>query len=577
MKGVDDLLISYIIYFLRSIFILTGNLLKKGLRPPDYVIFTLHGSYPDLPQPPEGILQQLMRPRIKSLLELEKEFRMVAKNSRVKGIILHLGNLSLPMSRVQSLRQMIKDLQDKGKEVIIWATGYDNYSYYLATAGNNILLQKGGVIYTLGFANRQLYMKNTLDWCGIEFDVVRVSPYKSALDEFIRSDMSGEVREMTGWLMDSHYQQFIRDIARDRELEEDKVHALIKETPLFGEKAISTGAVDGVVNAEDLPEFLKVKGKSMRLANWDECRKTFPRPLPPPPGEYIAILRVMGNIVDGKSRRPPARPPLPIPFLFNEQTGDLTFVQQARQVLRDKRARAVLLYIDSGGGSAASSEAITSILQKIAAQKPLVAMMGSIAGSGGYYIATPASYIVAQPATITGSIGVIAAKIVNSRLLERLLLNRETIRRGQKDLFASPEEPFTEQEREKAREFIGQIYDLFIKRVGESRTMSPEAVDRVGSGRVWTGEQALEHGLVDKLGGLETALSKLRSLANLPQNTPIIEIPYPRREMAPIPTASTGWIDYALDNMSQIQKNQALLAGPLYFHQPFDGEVKFRL
>lgn len=577
MKGVDVLLISYIIYFLRSIFILAGNLLKKGLRPPDYVVFTLHGSYPDLPQPPEGILKHLTRPRIKSLTELEREFMLVAENSRVKGIILHLGSLSLSMAGIQSLRQMIKDLQNKGKEVITWATNYDTYSYYLATAGNRILLQKGGVIYTLGFAHRQLYMKKTLDWCGIELDVVRVSPYKSSLDGFIRSDMSGEVREMTNWLMDSYYQQFIRDISRDRGLEENQAHALIKQTPLFGEKAINTGAVDGVVNAEDLTEFLKVKRKSIRLANWDECKKTFSRPLPPPPGEYIAILRVEGNIIDGKSRRPPAQPPLPIPFLFNAQTGDLTFVQQARLVLRNRRVRAVLLYIDSGGGSAASSEAITSILQKIAAQKPLVALMGSIAGSGGYYVATPASYIVAQPATITGSIGVIAARIVNSHLLEKLLLNRETIRRGQKDLFASPEDPFTEQEREKAGEFINQIYDLFIKHVGESRSMSPEAVDRIGSGRVWTGEQALEHGLVDEMGGLKTALSKLRTLADLPQNIPLIEIPYPRRDLAPIQNATTAWIDHALDNLAQVQKSQALLAGPPYFYQPFNREAKFHL
>lgn len=541
--------------------------MKKGLRPPDYVIFTLHGSYTDLRRPDKGFLQRKILGRVKSLQELEKDFQLVAKNPRVKGLILHLGSPALTLPQVQSLAQMIRDLQAAGKEVITWATNYDTQKYTLAAAGDRILLQKGGTVYTLGFANRQLYMKNTLDWCGIEFDVVRVSPYKSTLDMFARSDMSDQVKEMTAWLMNSYYQQFVKAIADGRNMTEEQIHELIEQTPLYGEKAIEAGIIDGVVNAEDLPGYLGSKDNKVRLASWDECGKSFLRPLPPPPGNYIAVLRVEGNIIDGKSRRPPSRPPLPVPFLFNEQTGDLSFVQQARRVLRNKRASAVLLYIESGGGSAASSEAMTSILKKIAEEKPLVAMMGSMAASGGYYVATPASYIVAQPATITGSIGVIAAKIVNSRLLEKLLLNRETLHRGQKELFASPEKPFTEEEREKALGFIKQVYELFVERVADSRSINHDAVERIGGGKVWTGEQALEHGLIDELGGLGTALNRLRKLANLPKNTPLVEMLYPGQDTAPLPTAA-GWIDYALDNLAQIRKQQALLAGPFYFQQP---------
>lgn len=575
MKGEDSVLISYLVYFVHLVLIIIGNALKKGIRAPDYVIFTLQGDYPDLRQPPGSFLQQRLRGRVKSLQELEKDFQAVAKSPQVRGVILHIGKLDLSLSQVQSLTQMINDLQASGKEVIAWATGYYTNSYLLAAAGDRILLQEGGIIYTLGFTNRALYMKDTLDWCGIEFDVVRISPYKSALDQLTRSDMSGEVREMINWLIDSHYRQFTRSIARGRSLDEVKVQTLIEQTPLSGQKAIDTGAIDGIVSAEDLPAFLGSGDKPARLANWDECRKSFPHSLPAAPGKYIAVLRVEGNIVDGKSQRPPARPPLPIPFLFNEQTGDLTFVQQARRVLRDSRAKAVLLYIDSGGGSASSSEAMASILQKIAAKKPLVALMGSVAGSGGYYVATPASYLVARPATVTGSIGVISAKIVNSRLLERLLLNRETIRRGQKDLFGSPEERFTAEEREKAGEYISQVYQLFVKRVADSRKMSADAVDQIGGGKVWTGEQALNNGLVDELGGLKAALGKLCQLANLPENTPLVETPYPKRNNAPLPTAA-GWIDYTLDNLAQFREQQALLAGPLYFHLPPGPGTKLR-
>ena len=198
-------MISYLVYVVRAGLIILGNLLKKGLRLPDYVVFTLQGSYPDLRQPPEGFLQKKMRTRVKSLQELEKEFQAVAENPRVKGVILQLGGLTLPLSRVQSLVSMVKNLQARGKEVITWSTFYDFRSYFLAATGDRILMQKGGIIYSLGLAQRQLYMKNALDWLGIELDVVQVSPYKSALERFTRSEMSEEVRTMTGWMMATAY------------------------------------------------------------------------------------------------------------------------------------------------------------------------------------------------------------------------------------------------------------------------------------------------------------------------------------------------------------------------------------
>ncbi len=561
------MLIAYPIYLVRLVLVWLANLLKKGLRPPEYITYTLHGPYTDLKPPPGGLLQKRMIAGSKSLQELADDFKTISKSPHVKGIILNLGKPELTMAQIQSLACSIREFQSKSKEVIAWATGFDSTTYCLAAVCNRILLQEGGVVYTLGFTSRQMYMKNALDRCGIELDVVQVSPYKSALERFARSNMSDQVREMTEWLLDSFYNQFVKTVAEGRNMDDKKAQELIGQTPLFGDKALKTGAVDGIINAEDLPSYLGEDKKPARLAARDECIKIFPRPLPPRPGRYIALLRVQGNIVDGRSRRSPVRPPIPATFLFNDLTGDISFVQQARMALRDRRAKAVLLYIDSGGGSAAASEAISAALGKIAARKPLVALMGSMAGSGGYYVATPASYIIAQPATLTGSIGVIAAKIVNSVLLQKLLLSRETINRGQKDLFDSPEKPFTKEERNKALGFIFHIYELFLKRVAESRVMQPEAVKEIGDGKVWTGEQALAHGLVDELGGLDTALAKLRVEAGLPGNTPLVELPLPRRETAPLPTTAAG-IKHVLDCMAQLKEGKALLAGPLYFFEP---------
>ena len=561
---------SWLVYLVRLCFISAGNLLKKGMPSPDYVFYTLQGHPADLKAAPQSFLEKRMRPRDRSLQEIETDFRRIAAAPGVKGIILHPVNFTLSFSQAQSLMDMIKKLREAGKEVFTWAAAYDTAAFCLAAAGEKILLQEGGAVYSLGFASRQLFMKNALQWCGIELDAVRVGPYKTALDRYTHARMSEEARRMTEWLLDSHYKQLVEAIARGRKMTTEEVGALIEKTPLCGEKAVNAGAVDKIINAEDLPGYLG-GSKPVRLVAWEECSRTFSRPLPLKPGKFIALLRVEGSIVEGYSSRPPSRPPLPLPFLFNERTGHLTFVRQARQIRKNRRIKAVLLYINSGGGSAAASEAIWAALDKVAAQKPVVALMGSVAGSGGYYVATPALYIVARPSTITGSIGVIMAKVVDSRLLNRLLLKRETVFRGEKDLFASTDEPFTDEERKKARALIDDIYTLFIRRVSDSRSLTAEEVENIGGGRVWTGEQALGHGLVDKLGGLETALSHLRDLAKLPAGTPLVEMPLPGRETAPPPVASS-WLNYALEGLSLPGNGRALLVDPLFFFRPPDRE-----
>ena len=502
----------------------------------------------------------------KSLQEISHDFKRLARSKKVKGVILQIGNLDMPFSRVQGLRDLISMLQEEGKEVIVWASSYTTQSYYLALAADRILLQEGGVVHSLGFNSKQLYMKKALDWAGLEFDVVQITPYKSAMERFTRSQMSEEVKEMQSWLLDSFYEQFSKTVASRRGLEPEKVEDFIQKSPFIGEQILENEVVDDFINLDDLPGYLGTEDKPARLSHWDECKNNFTSLPPAKPGGYIAVLRVQGNIVDGKSQRPPASPPVPFPFLFNEQTGDLTFTTEARRVLKDKRAKGVLLYIDSGGGSATSSEAMSAALQKIADKKPLVAYMGSVAASGGYYVATPASYIVAHPGTITGSIGVISARIVNSKLLEKLLLNRESLQRGQKDLFDIADKPFDEEERKTAMHFIENVYELFLKRVAESRGSTSDNIDKVGGGRVWTGEQALEHGLIDDLGGLEKALSKLREIAKLPPSTPVREFPPPKKNLSPLPTPES-WIEHSLSNISLFKRPGALLSSPLFLYQ----------
>jgi protease-4 len=233
--------------------------------------------------------------------------------------------------------------------------------------------------------------------------------------------------------------------------------------------------------------------------------------------------------------------------------------------MKDDHVAAVVVFIDSRGGSASASEAMASALGELAKTRPVVVYMHNVAASGGYYIATPAQWIVAQPGTITGSIGVIAGKVITQGLFERLRINRVEMTRGENANILSDVAPFTDDQRAQIRASIEHTYALFRKRVGEARGLEPSAVDAIGEGRVWTGQQALENGLVDELGGLDVALAKARELAKLDEETPAVLLnDEVKRPLGPIVADPAAATQYALENARMIYNGRA------QFMMPFD-------
>ena len=546
-------------WFIKSIFRKISNGLRRLRKAPDYVEFILEGNYPDIPQPRGGFFQRRFSPPETSLKELSMQFGIIGADPRTKGVVLHLRQLSMPMSRLQTLKDLITKLQQQGKRVIVWATGYDTASYYLAAGADEILLQEGGQISPIGLRQQHVFMADALDWCGLKMDAVQITPYKAAADRLTRTGMSQEVREMTDWLMDSNYTEIIQAIAQGRKVDPAQARIIADQAPYTDSQGLSAGAVDKIISEEDLPQYLGV------IASWPKAAKTLVRPTLPRPGDYVALIRIQGNIVDGRSQQPQFKPPLPIPFLFNTRAGDLTVVQLARKALQDKRAKAALVYIDSGGGSAAASEAMTAALTKLAAQKPVVAMMASVAASGGYYVATPAHWIVAQPGTITGSIGVLTGKIVDSRLMEKLLFHRQTLTRGANSDMEGSDKPYTDAQRQQVFKSITSIYQLFLKRVSQGRKLDTKHIDQVGGGRVWTGRQALAHGLVDELGGLDIALAKTWELAKS-RPIPLREVQVGKGLIPPLasPLESIG---YALESAKLFNNSKALCLCPLFWRE----------
>jgi len=446
--------------------------------------------------------------------------------------------------------------------VVAWSYSYDSARYYVACAADEILLIPGGTVAPLGLHRRYVYLADALEGVGLKADILQITPYKSAVDMFTRSNMSDEVRQMANWLMDAAYEEIVRAIAEGRGKDEESARALIDDTPCIDLKAKEIGIVDALISEEDLPTYLQEGPKPARLVAWDQARLCLLRRPPPRPGRHIALLSIEGNIVDGRSQRPPFKPPLSLPFILSERAGDLSVVQVACKALADKRAAAVVLYVNSGGGSATASEAMRAALEKIAAKKPLVVAMGAVAASGGYWVSTPGQVIIAQLNTITGSIGVLHGKFVNAGLLEKLSVNREIISRGKTALFYDFEHPFSDEDREIVQESIQRIYDLFLDRVAASRGMTRQAVDAIGGGRVWSGRQALEKGLVDEFGGLQRALEKARQLAGLSEGAPVRVLVPDKRTIAPLSEAASA-LTYILDGLRMFNRPIPLCLCPL--------------
>ncbi|MEA2656539.1 MAG: protease, partial [Chloroflexota bacterium] len=298
----------------------------------------------------------------------------------------------------------------------------------------------------------------------------------------------------------------------------------------------------------------------VELAPWDQAHRRLRTPRPTlGRGKYVAILRIDGMIVDGRSGRLPVKPPIDIPLVGAPRAGDLTVVQAARQVAADKRAAAAVLYINSPGGSATASEAMRQALDQINARKPLVVAMGPVAGSGGYWVATPGRWIVARPGTLTGSIGVLTGKLVMAGLWAKLHVNRETVAFGEHVTMSNDARTYSRDERQIVQGEINRIYDLFLEIVGRARGMTREQVHPIAAGRVWTGRQAFERKLVDELGGVDAALRKARSLAGLEAGAPAHEVRAPRRMIPPrAPAGAAGYVAWLLEGIALVNRAPAL-------------------
>ncbi|SEP78329.1 signal peptide peptidase SppA [Microlunatus flavus] len=478
------------------------------------------------PGDPLARLSSRGRPQRGPLLRALHE---AGSDRRVVGLVAKVGGTP-GWAAAQELREGVAAFAATGKPTVAWAEtfsagGGDLPAYVLASAFDEVWLQPSGDLALLGVAVETTFLRGALDKLGVEPEIEGRHEYKNAVDRISRTGLTDAHRESLERLSGSLLDRAVADVARGRGLAVEEVRRLVDTGPRTATEARAAGLVDRLGYRDEVYASVRERvGERAELLfadRWRPRRKPALPSLPGRPRGHVALVEVRGGIVSGASRRGPMGP----------SVGSDTVSADLRAVLDDDAARAVVLHVDSPGGSSVASDTIWREVCRVRESgRPVVVSMGSVAASGGYYVACPADVVVALPATLTGSIGVFGGKFVVSELLERLGLSTGAVEQGARARMYSSRRPFTDEERERLDASLDQVYEDFTRRVADGRGLSREAVEAVARGRVWTGADAQQVGLVDELGGLHEAVRIARERADLPVRAPV----RPARHVAPL-------------------------------------------
>jgi protease IV len=481
------------------------------------------------PSDPISAIATRTRPALPDILD---GLRRARADDRVTVLVARLGGKPFGLAAVQELRQAISEFAAAGKTTIAWAETFGEFSasnvqYYLATAFEKIWLQPSGDLGLTGLAVQRLFLRGLLDKVGADFQVAKRYEYKSAAEQFTETHFSAGARQATERLTESITEQLIQAVAERRGLSRDKVSELIDAGPYLATRALEEGLVDQLGYRDEVyaearklagpDSFVLYLGRYQRAKTLAERARTTVTRLPGGPEPGVALIYATGPIRRGRSGRG---------LLSGGAMGSDTIAGAIRAAARDGHIAAIVLRVNSPGGSYVASDTIwREVVRARAGGKTVVASMGDVAASGGYYISMAADQIVAQPGTITGSIGVLSGKPVVGQALGRVGISSDRVVQGAHADMFSTLEPFTDDEWRLVNDWLDHIYADFTGKVATSRGMTPEQVHELAKGRVWTGADALAHGRVDELGGIDRAAAVARRRAGLPATAPLRVFP----------------------------------------------------
>ena len=466
---------------------------------------------------PSGVFDQLFEPppTVRSVTEALRKARV---DTRVSSVVIRPTTSGALWAKVQEVRDAIVDFKQSEKPIVAFLEYGGDQAFYLASACDKVFLMPTASLDLTGLANYELFLRGTLDKIGAYPDAMHIGDYKTAANTFTEHTMTPAHREMAQSLNTDLYEQLVRGLAEGRNKSEEEARRLIDHGPYLPEDAVRAGLVDDLAYEDEIDDKVQLGSGEVRYLRQREYRQIPPAALGLNKGQKIAVIYAVGLITSGESSNDSAA---------GDVLGSDTLVRYLRRARADNTIRAVVLRIDSPGGSAVASDVIWREIVLTKEKKPVIVSMSNVAASGGYWIAMPAHAIVAQPGTLTGSIGVVSIKFVIDGTLKKVGVNMESVSEGRYAEIYSPLRPFSPEERARMQQLMQATYDTFVEKAASGRNTTPEKIDAIGQGRVWTGHQAKQLGLVDELGGLDRALALAKQRANIPQDAEVELVVYP--------------------------------------------------
>jgi protease-4 len=505
-----------IIYFAFSAFL--DN--EPYIADESYIEYDIWGSVPEYSA--SDALEEYFSGSVLDMVKIRRTLKIAAVDDRIQGIILNISFFQGGYAKIEEIREMINEFKSSGKKVFAYLDIATTRDYLLASSCDSVYLQPGGTIILTGLSAEVTFYKDLLNKVGIEADFEHIGKYKSYPEAYTRQNMSDPQREVINDILDNRYEYLISTIAVNRNITEDRVDYLINNiTGFTGDEARQMGLIDGLRFKNELPGILTNNTRVLSKVSALNYSKINPRDLGLEKGPRFAVIFCSGTITGGEDGDDP---------IFGGTMGADRVIRNIESAAKNKSIKAIILRIDSPGGSGIDSEKIWKAVIEAAKEKPVIASISDLGASGGYYIAIGADTVIAESTSLIGSIGVFIGKFSLENLYHKLGINVESIQRGKNARLFSLVKTFSPDERAIVKKLIADSYDDFINRVAENRKKSAEEINRIAQGRVWTGQEGAALGLVDTLGGLDMAIKIAKEKADIATDVDIHLILYPKRK-----------------------------------------------
>lgn len=498
---------------------------EPEIKSNSVLMLRIYGDLPDYT--PDDPFARLLGAEDNSLTNLLTQIKKAKVDKRISAVLLQVDMTGAGWAKSEEIRDTIADFRTSGKPIYAFMDMGLNKEYYIATACDHVYVTPPGELFIQGFAADVMFFRGSLDKLGIYPDFEQIGKYKNAPDAFTRKEMSDAHREVINAILDDYNNRFIETTAKARNKSVEEVKAIIDNAPYNSWEAQKVGLIDGVKYKDEIESELKARlgykdSDKLNITKASDYKQVSPESVGLNKGERIAVIYGTGAINTGKSENSPTG---------GQSIGSDTLAKAIKDAADDKNIKAIVLRVDSPGGSAVASDLIWRATELAREKKPVVVSMGDVAASGGYYIACNANKIIAEPSTLTGSIGIFAGKPVMKGFYDWIGITNEYVLRGKNAGLFRETEKFTDEERAKFKGLLSHAYyDDFVPKVAKGRNRNPEYIDTIGQGHVWTGAQGKGNGLVDDFGGLDQAIEVAKQLAGIPADKGIerVIMPHPR-------------------------------------------------